>query len=261
MRWWWRTGQILAGLLAPPVCALCGGPGQQQPGEIFGLDLCEYCEAACPRAAPGCPRCAEPPADLPCRRCGADPPAFDATHALFRYADPVDRMITALKFHGDLAFARVLGTLLARELAGRELRPPHCLVPLPLHPARYRERGFSQTMAIAAHVAPRLRIPVDAGLLCRRRATLPQSGLAAAARAANLQGAFAVTAGRIPPPRVALLDDVMTTAHTAAAAAAALKAAAAARCRSGSAPAPDGGGRRGAKPARVPAFASQPLSS
>ena len=161
---------------------------------------------------------------LLCGRCCATPPGFDATFALFRYEDPVDEMITALKFQGELGFARVLGTLLAKFIRNRSVLPD-VLIPMPLHLTRLRERGFNQTAAIAAHAARRLQMKLDARLLLRARATLPQSGLSAMNRAANLQGAFAVATGRRPPARVALLDDVMTTGHTAAAAAMTLKAA------------------------------------
>jgi ComF family protein len=211
-RWPWRKiTQAAAGLLAPPVCTLCGGPGQWLD-EPWGLDLCRHCELACPRWQPEV---------LP----------FDAAFCLFRYAYPVDQMITGLKFHGDLAFARVLGTLFARGWNAARLEPPECIVPLPLHRARYQQRGFCQTTEIARHVARRLRgthgrrLPVRSHLLYRTRATHAQSGLSASARAANLRGAFAVPPGHQPPAHVALLDDVLTTGHTALAAAAALRSA------------------------------------
>ncbi len=155
---------------------------------------------------------------------------FDAIFCLFRYRHPVDQMITRLKFHGDLAFARVLGTLFARARRDTGQPLPECIVPMPLHRQRYRERGFCQTTELARHIAPRLRdargrrLPLRADLLRRVRATPPQSGLPAEERAHNLQGAFAVPAHAPLPRHVALLDDVMTTGHTAMAAAAALKA-------------------------------------
>jgi ComF family protein len=140
----------------------------------------------------------------------------------------VDLMITGLKFRHELALARVLGTLFARahRRAGRPL--PQCVVPMPLHESRYRERGFNQTAEIARHIAPRLRdaagrpLPVRQDLLRRVRATAAQSELTAAERAANLRGAFEASSCELPR-HIALLDDVMTTGHTAAAAAVALK--------------------------------------
>jgi ComF family protein len=223
LRWpgWLTIAQNLTSVVAPPVCALCGGAGQRQR-EVWGIDLCVYCQAACPRVSQACARCAEP---LPCKRCLESPPSFDAALAMFRYEDPVDLMITGLKFQGELGFARVLGTLLAQAVRERGTPLPQCLIPMPLHGSRLRERGFNQCEVIAAHAARRLCIRMDAQLLCRRRATLPQSGLAAGARALNLRGAFAVREGRAPPAHVALLDDVMTTGHTAEAAASVLKAA------------------------------------
>lgn len=200
----------IARLLAPPVCILCGGNGQWLD-EPWGMDLCLHCESACRRA----------------------PPGPGSTFCLFRYEDPVDLLVQRLKFRQDIPAARVLGTLMARALraAGRPL--PQCLVPLPLHVSRYRERGFCQTTEIARHIARRLRqpdgrcLPLRRDLLYRVRATRAQSGLAAVERARNLEGAFAVrTGGGSPPPtRIALLDDVLTTGRTAQAAITALHAA------------------------------------
>jgi len=214
-RAWHRPARALAHVLAPPCCALCAGPGQWLD-EPWGLDLCRHCEAACTRWQP-------------------EPLPFDAAFCLFRYQDPVDRMITRLKFHEELVFARVLGTLLAQALRALDAEMPDCIVPMPLHRSRYRERGFCQTTEIAGHVARRLRrpdgrrLPVCGGLLQRVRATRAQSGLSAAQRADNLRGAFAVHARGAPPRHVALLDDVLTTGHTGLAAAAALHAAGVAR--------------------------------
>ena len=140
-------------------------------------------------------------------------------------------MITRLKFHADLVFARILGTLFARAWRIASHDPPECLVPLPLHVSRYRERGFCQTTELARHIARRLRdpggecLPVRSDLLQRIRATRAQSDLAAGERAANLRNAFAVQTHVRVPHHVALLDDVYTTGHTALAAASVLRSA------------------------------------
>jgi ComF family protein len=218
--------QSLTDLIAPPVCVLCLGEGQRD--ELWGLDLCVHCEAACTPLSSRCPRCAEPDSPANCR-CHAHPPPYDAAFCLFRYEDPVDLLITNLKFRHELACARVLGMLFARSYfhSGRAL--PQCLIPLPLHAFRYRERGFNQCAEIARHLAPRLRdasgrrLPVRTDLLQRARHTHAQSELSAAERAANLAGAFRTPPGACMPQHIALLDDVMTTGHTAAAAARALK--------------------------------------
>ena len=205
-----RMLQTLAHLIAPPVCLLCGGEGQ--PGqETWGLDLCRHCEAACPPADP-------------------EPPPFETAFCLFRYEDPVDQIIVRLKFQHDIAAARVLGTLLARAYAASGRPLPECLVPMPLHAARYRERGFCQTSLVAQHAARRLRhpaghaLPLRPKLLQRVRGALAQSSLGAGERARNLLGAFRCPPVPRPPRHVALLDDVLTTGSTALAAIAALRA-------------------------------------
>lgn len=231
-----RVWQRLTHLLLPPVCTLCGGPGQSLD-EPWGLDLCTHCETACPRVAGACTRCGLPNGSpgAACGSCQASPPCFDSVICAFQYADPVDQLVTRLKFRHDLACARVLGTLLARCCRETGRRLPDCVVPLPLHASRYRERGFCQTTELARHLAPRLRGPdgrplaVEKRLLRRLRATRAQSGLTASARITNLEGAFGTLPDVRAPAHVALLDDVMTTGSTLGAAARALKAAGALR--------------------------------
>jgi ComF family protein len=223
--------QSITAVIAPPVCALCGGDGQRLD-EPWGLDLCSWCEAACMPVPNPCARCGEAAAAANlCAHCRRAPPPYDATFSLFSYAEPVDLLITNLKFRHELAPARVLGILFARAWL-RAARPlPQCLVPMPLHASRHRERGSNQTAEIARHIAPRLRdcagkpLAVRRELLQRIRATAAQSELAAEERAANLLGAFRAGKSGPLPGHVAVLDDVMTTGHTAAAAALALKGA------------------------------------
>lgn len=191
----------------PPCCLLCGSAGGSG-----GLDLCDPCRQAFPAAGP----IALAP--------------FTLVVCPWRYAYPVDRAIQALKFRGERAWARVFGTLLAQErrrgcAGGSAAEPlPELIVPLPLHLRRLRERGYNQSADLARSAARVLRLPLEARALERCRATAPQSALPAAARAANVAGAF--RARRVLRGlRVALVDDVLTTGSTAGAAAAALSAA------------------------------------
>lgn len=203
--------------IAPPCCALCGAAGQDSPLTPWGLDLCAACESACPAmpAGPGAHGAQNPP------------PACDAVWAAHVYAPPVDVLVRELKFDGVLAPARVLGMLMAAHRASAgDL--PDCLVPVPLGRQRFADRGFNQAQEIARHAGRHLRLPVRPELLRRTRDTEAQSGLGAAERQGNLDGAFAIGRGR-PPPRVALVDDVLTTGNTATAAARVLKDAGARR--------------------------------
>ena len=184
----------LGGLLLPPRCVLCGGPGQRPC-----LDLCAGCEADLP------------PASGPVVVGG---PAPRPAYAAFTYAPPLDHLVRSLKYRGQLAVGRVLGTLLAERVAGLGLHlEVDVLLPVPLHAQRHGARGFNQATEIGRWVARRLDLRLDPGLATRTRDTRPQVGLAGAQRHGNLAGAFvAATAAR--GLRVALLDDVTTTGRT-----------------------------------------------
>jgi ComF family protein len=196
-----RLTRALGSALLPPVCCLCGAAGQAPD-----LDLCDVCTALLPVIVGGS---------------GSMPALAGATVVrslfLFKYAYPVDHFIRAVKFRGDRVFARVLGELLARELRCRGWALPECIVPMPLHAARLRERGFNQALEITRFAAASLGVRVDSGSLVRKLATREQSGLSLHARRKNVRGAFEVVRP-LPKGRIALLDDVVTTGSTAMAA-------------------------------------------
>lgn len=203
--------------LFPLRCVACGENGSH------GRDLCATCHAALPWQGPACPRCALPGPDArACDDClGADSP-LTTVHAAFDYAFPLDRLLPRLKFHRDFAAGRVLAQCMAERFAG--LPRPDAIVPVPLHHARLRRRGYDQALQLARPLALALRLPLRADLLQRRKATSAQSRLDANARQRNLHGAFA-TVGQAPPAHVVLVDDVMTTGATLGAAACTLRAA------------------------------------
>jgi ComF family protein len=125
----------------------------------------------------------------------------------------MDFLIRRLKFNGRLSHARLLGELLADALAARGSPWPDCIVPVPLHPLRLRERGFNQSLELARAAAHRLRIPLKVEGLKRIRYTTPQTRLDTQARQTNPLGAFMLNHS-LRGSRIALIDDVMTTAST-----------------------------------------------
>ena len=194
--------------------------------------LCEPCAAALPWNEHACRACALPlgpgPAGRACAACLTEAPEQDRTWAAFLYRAPVAQQIVELKFRGRLASAHVLGTLLAERLARRAEPLPELLVPVPLHPARLRRRGYNQAVELGRALCRRLATELHPAAARRVRATGEQTRLDAAARRRNVRGAFevdAVVRGR----HVALLDDVVTTGATVAELAAAARAAGARR--------------------------------
>lgn len=211
--------------LFPATCLLCLDPGQPP-----FLDLCSDCEDDLPRHAGGCAVCASPGVDAGalCAHCRARRPAFDRALAPYRYEFPLVELVHRLKYGGQVAIARILGTLLARRVA--ELGPPaiDALVPVPLHAAREARRGYNQAGEIARFAGEILRLPVLDRVALRVRATEEQAALPAIVRRVNVSGAFEALAGCMPPA-VAIVDDVLTTGSTADALAEVLKRAGARR--------------------------------
>jgi ComF family protein len=220
LRHW--VAQSLQALL-PARCLLCGEAGAR------GLDLCAACQAALPWNRAACARCGLPlpEAEPACGRCLRAPPPFAATFAPWLYAFPHDRLLPRLKFHGDLAAGALVAGRMREAL--RAAPRPQALVPVPLHRARLRERGYDQALELARPLARGLGLALRADLLQRTRATAAQSDLAAAARRRNVRGAFAVDGRGGVPAHVALVDDVMTTGATLGECARALRAAGVAR--------------------------------
>lgn len=193
--------QIGQSLITQP-CVLCGT-------RVRGALICPDCAGDLPvLPAERCPQCALPsPGNLLCGACLKKPPRFDHGEAVYRYGFPLDALIQHCKYGG----AQELSDLFAKALAERlqDQPRPDLIVPMPLHPARLRERGFNQAHEIARRLGQYLDLPCQP--VCQRvRDTPPQAGLDLKARHRNLRGAF-LCSGNLAGKRIALLDDVMTS--------------------------------------------------
>ena len=96
--------------LYPPCCVLCGGKGSGDR-DLYG-------------------------------DCIKRQPSWDEAKSPLAYGFPVDKLVQRFKFEGDLAVGRLLGSLLAEYLAAGDERPD-CILPVPLHVSRPKERGFN----------------------------------------------------------------------------------------------------------------------
>jgi ComF family protein len=96
------------------------------------------------------------------------------------------------------------------------------IVPVPLHAARFRERGYNQAALLAHELARYTGLTVDEQTLVRKRATAPQTKLDAKQQKENVHAAFSCSGDTLAGKRVLLIDDVCTTGATLEACAIAL---------------------------------------
>lgn len=201
--------KVNSSIRATDLCVGCLGP-------TYSGNLCVGCTADLIRNDAACARCALPLTSstithtgMLCGPCISQPPAFDRVVAPWLYSFPVNSLISHFKYGKRRAFGRPLAKLLVHEINGR----PDCLIPVPMHASRERERGFNQAEEIALWLSEDLSIPVANHLIHRRKQGDTQSGLTRRQRLVNLKGAFETT-GPIPK-HVAVIDDVVTTGATA----------------------------------------------
>jgi len=194
--------------LLPASCILCGNKGMPHK------DLCFACHKALIKMGNHCYCCAQslPLSGQLCGLCQSTPPAFDRTFAPFMHQGEIRYLINQLKFHGAYKHSHILGLLLAEHIA-KTINPAKLIIPVPLHPIRYRQRGFNQTLEIAKTISKELSIPFNNSCCQRRKNTPHQISLTAKQRHKNIKNAFQVV-DKINTPHIAILDDVFTTGAT-----------------------------------------------
>jgi ComF family protein len=125
-------------------------------------------------------------------------------------------LVHQLKFSEKITYARSIGELLLSAYDSDALfkaEKPDCLLPVPLHVSRIRQRGFNQSIEIARVLSSRRNIPIECGAVIRSRRTTSQTGLSANKRQKNIKSAFKVVT-EMQYKNVLIVDDVVTTGST-----------------------------------------------
>ncbi|MBS0288999.1 MAG: ComF family protein [Proteobacteria bacterium] len=156
-----------------------------------------------------------------CAQCLNFPPPFERLTALFNYAWPVSGFIAHLKYAGKLHFAKMLGSLMAKHLSCQY--PIDCVIAMPLHPKKQRQRGFNQTIEIAKWIAKMQKRPLNNWHCTKITDTQAQAKLSAADRGKNLSAKAFYISPNFVAKHVLVIEDVVTTGATIHAFATALK--------------------------------------
>ena len=182
-------------LLRPPFCAKCSGPVTADTGPL-------------------------------CLRCRLTAPHFDRVWACCAFTDTVKDLLHLFKYHQKTALRFFLTDRMATFLRtyNISLEAFDLIVPVPLHPARLRERGYNQSGLLAEELGRQSRCPVSKGALLRVRNTKSQTTLRRKERWTNIRGAFTIKRSSVfKDKKILIVDDLFTTGATTSEAAQVLK--------------------------------------
>ena len=176
--------------ISDPICSVCGRP--LGPWVSVGQ---------------------EPPR---CHLCRKDTYAFDLARSYAVYDAALTKAIILLKYEAVAPLGNWFGARLEEVVrSSTGMSAADIVVPVPLHPARYRERGYNQAELIARPLARRLGLPLRNALLVRTKPRPDKLKLSRKERWTTVRGAFAPSPGApIDNLRVILVDDVFTSGAT-----------------------------------------------
>ena len=212
-------------------CTLCGIPNTKL--------ICTSCNNDLDTLPhPQCNICAKPLTTeaLQCNFCRTHTIYFDKAYCRCIYTKPLSTLIQAFKYTSRTEYSYALGYLLAqslRQVIAAAISNPanancatqsYTIIPMPLHPARQKERGFNQAEYLLHYYRVHdNRILVDNKVIARTKNTRQQALMTAHERQNNLTNAFQVLKS-VAGKNIILVDDVITTGSSANEVAKALKA-------------------------------------
>jgi ComF family protein len=208
--------RALVALFYPPLCVICLGNVKREKY------LCPACEERAPRIKPPfCDQCSEQfegaiSGNFSCANCAHRRLYFEAAVSCYRSRGIVRHLVHQFKYGRQFHLRHPLGDWLGETLRDPRLRGRRfdIIVPVPLHPARERERGFNQAQLLAESLSGKTAVPLRS-VLKRIRYTTTQTAFDRAERMENLRDAFRLRKEmNVRNLRVLLIDDVLTTGST-----------------------------------------------
>lgn len=144
-------------------------------------------------------------------------PIHRATSYFHFYKDsPFRKLLHELKYHGNKEIGQVIGRYAAADLLHTpEFSTVDVIVPVPLHPRKYAQRGYNQSEWIAKGLSEVLEKPLDTTHLIRIKENTTQTRKMVFERYQNTKGIFALKDKSVfCRQHVLLVDDVLTTGST-----------------------------------------------
>ncbi|WP_423202247.1 ComF family protein [Legionella rowbothamii] len=199
---------VTQSLRLPSICTLCSQFHKSNHA------VCERCIEFMPLLGLACRHCATPLADagsLICGSCIKKPPQFEHAYITYKFEEPLRGLLHQFKYHNGLYLHSFLSHLMLNGLPDSNL--PQCLIPVPMHARKIKQRGFNHAAILTRGLAKKLNLPYDLTSCQKILNTAPQASLDKKQRQSNLRHAF--ISKKLPFQHVALVDDLLTTGSTA----------------------------------------------
>ncbi|MEX2116867.1 MAG: ComF family protein [Bacteroidota bacterium] len=199
--------QPLVDFIFPPTCLVC-----QKVLEEDDRHLCHQCWNSIPLITRAHPLYCDTSSKL----IGEGRVSDLVSVFVFEKQGAFQALAHALKYDGFQSAGRMVGGTLGEQIIEWNIKAD-VLIPIPLHKAKFRERGFNQAECIARGIADRTGWPVAPNVVIRRRYTQTQTKLDSAERQQNMEDAFGVPDKKqfvIEGSTCVVVDDVITTGAT-----------------------------------------------
>ncbi|NLY74106.1 MAG: ComF family protein [Firmicutes bacterium] len=176
------------GLVAPPICRVCGRPLRLKVGDR-GI----------------------------CRQCEENSYYFSEARAVGLYEGALREYLSELKYRYRPELGEALGKLLVDWVRlNPEYRKSDLIIPVPIHRQKLELRGYNQAELLANPLQRYLGIRVKNDIIVRDKLTESQNALSKEGRFANVADAFrVVNSTALPGASVLVVDDILTTGATA----------------------------------------------
>lgn len=209
--------ELIKELCYPTTCILCG--------ELDSRGLCAKCAKKNQIIQePRCMCCGKPLYEYEqeyCNDCVINKKLFQQGRSLWLHKHEVKHSIYRFKYKNKRVYGEKYAELLVKEYGETIANwKPECILPIPVHKHRKRQRGYNQSEILAKALAEELNreyqvnIRVEANVLQRKKETVFQKKLDNRQRRKNLKGAFSMQSEGELPKRILIVDDIYTTGAT-----------------------------------------------
>ena len=167
---------------------------------------------------PYCMKCSKPLEDdlqELCQDCERKNHVFTRGVGAFSYSKAMKKSMYGFKYNNRREYGKYYADVIWEKYGSTIMSwNADALVPVPLHRARLRKRGYNQAQVLAKEIEKLSGVKVVDNVLIRTKNTKPQKELTDKERNNNIESAFQMSTNDLKYNKVILVDDIYTTGAT-----------------------------------------------